>query len=127
MAESGKNAKGELVGGRHLGSLFVAETYSGPLPPPNMMNEYSDKAQETLMTLVLDEQKLNWRAWAWERLLGFVFSMSCLIGGIFLVNNDKVLLGSAVGIVAVLLALKDFVVRMVEIFGSPDRPKDRNP
>jgi len=99
--------------------MVMAEEYSGPLPHPDLMNRYGDEAQKTVLALALDEPKRLMRV----QLLGFIFAMTCLLSGVFLILNDKDIAGSVAGGAVLLVVLMRFSAQMGAFLGNGSQKK----
>jgi len=49
------------------------------------MNRYDKDAQKTVLTLALEAHRRLMRG----QLLGFIFAMTCLLSGVFLISDDQ--------------------------------------
>jgi len=118
---------------RKIGLEGVRVSFSsGPIPPPPVMNEYSDRTQEVVLTLALNEQskgdrfqshieRLQTRGQVFE----FIVAMSCLAVATFLIFDDKAALGSIAGLVAILYFIRGLLKQATSTLGFGHKNRRR--
>ena len=91
------------------------ELYAGPLPHPDHLGQYKEvhpELPERIIRMAEDQAehrrklesaalKSNLRLEARGQIFGFVIAMTALLGGIYLIANDKPIWGAAIAISAV--------------------------
>jgi len=111
----------------------VTQTYSGPLPPPQILKEYDEIAPGTAARIIaqaemqtahrieIEKKSINSeiRRSNWGLVAGFVVAMTCIIGGCLLVYEGHDAAGTtiATGSVAALVG--------VFLYGTATRKKER--
>ena len=107
--------------------------HMGPLPPPDMMNAYDAATRKTILEMARAAQEHSHerdraesaiaRRGQW---MSFIFSMSCLAGGFFLLHNGQILIGSGAGLVGIAIATRDVLLNMLKRIGSRKRKEKRD-
>jgi uncharacterized membrane protein len=115
-------------------AVAVQETFSGPLPPPEVLAKYDEivpgMAERLLTTferqadhrMTLERKVIDGdirRSWA-GLILGFVFGMALLVGSVFMIASGLAVAGIAL-IVAELVA-----IAVALIYTTESRRRERN-
>ena len=113
--------------------ILKIEQSTGPLPSPDVMNAYDAATRKTILEMARAAQEHSHerdraesaiaRRGQW---MSFIFSMSCLAGGFFLLHNGQILIGSGAGLVGIAIATRDVLLNMLKRIGSRKRKEKRD-